>query len=101
MFHNHPRVACCCCRIRSLNYRAYIQEMASAKDGQVTLPPFFPLVLPKCKSVAETFFECFDAKPLQECTALLKQYEICMIKNGIQDKIKLIRVPDLYKKENQ
>ena len=73
----------------------------STSEDKVVLPPFFPLMLPACKSAAEKFFACFDEKPIQECKALLKQYETCMVKNGIQEKMKLVRVPDPYKKENQ
>ena len=74
--------------------------MATSEE-KVVLPPFFPLILPACKSAAESFFACFDEKPIAECKKLLQQYEACMVKNGINDKMKMVRVPDPYKKENQ
>lgn len=78
-----------------------MSQQAPIPISKTKLPQFFPLMLPACKGVAETFFECFEIKGVEECKALMNSYEECMIKNGIEQKIKMVRVPDAYKKENR
>lgn len=82
---------------------AVIPENEKVKQvvPETTLPSFFPLVLPACKTIAESFFECFDKNSLEECKLLMGRYESCMVKAGIEGKTKLVRVPDPYKVENR
>ena len=74
------------------------QEDLKAEEAR--LPDYFPLMLPKCKDQAKSLFECLDTtqdKPIESCHLLLKQYEQCMVKQGIEKKLKLVRAPEPYR----
>jgi hypothetical protein len=67
------------------------------------LPNFFPLILPSCRDAANTFFECFekDSMHAAACKPLQDSYEGCMNKAGIEKKLKLMRIPEQYRKKTE
>lgn len=69
-------------------------------DQPARLPEYFPLTLAKCKDQAKSLFECLDTtidQPIHSCRLLLQQYEKCMVKQGIETKLKLVRAPEPYR----
>lgn len=77
------------------------------------LPAFFPLIdkKKKCKAIATSFFSCFDEEGKQQpgerdahageavfdaCKSQLASYTSCMVKQGADKNLRLIRAPQAY-----
>lgn len=69
---------------------------------EALLPNYFPLILPQCKEQAKVFFEEFEKDPTnpQSYKKLQTKYEDCMKANGIEKKLKLVRVPQQFQIRN-